>query len=115
MASSRFRARMRKNPPNCSFVSANGPSVVNTWPLPDAHGRGRLNGREVLREDPVTALREHRVIGAGLAHEGIKLALGRSFRRGRRSRAGLFDYRAREGTHGERRQAMINGLRGASI
>jgi hypothetical protein len=54
MASSRSRALMRKNPPNCSFVSANGPSVVNTWPLPDAHGRGRLNGREALREDAVT-------------------------------------------------------------
>jgi hypothetical protein len=36
-------------------------------------------------------------------------------RRARRSRAGPFDYRAREGTHGERRQAMINGLRGATI
>ena len=32
-ASSMSLASMRKNPPSCSFVSANGPSVVETLPL----------------------------------------------------------------------------------
>src|SRR5580765_3852718 len=43
---------------------------------PDAHGGGRVNGLEAFRVDAVTALPEHRVIGAVLAHEGVELAPG---------------------------------------
>src|SRR5690625_3967318 len=33
MASLRSAASMRKKPPSCSLVSANGPSVTDRWPL----------------------------------------------------------------------------------
>jgi len=34
IASFRSRASIRKNPPSCSYVSANGPSVIDSLPFP---------------------------------------------------------------------------------
>jgi hypothetical protein len=75
MASSRSRALMRKNPPAAPSSRRRAVGGVHLA-TPDAHGRGRLNGLEAFREDAVTALPEHRVIGAVLRHEGVELALG---------------------------------------
>src|SRR5262245_36711869 len=62
------------NPPNCSFVSAYGPSVIDT--LPFFHLRVIAFRELWSAADNVTVLPQQIIVCKAIVHEGVLLALG---------------------------------------